>query len=117
MNNILKRSLILVSVAVFFLVSGLAGCSSEGPAEKAGKKIDASVDSIKKSVEELSDKVSNKGTAQKIGEKIDDSVEVIKEKAEEIGDKISGKGPAEKAGEKIDETIEKVKEGTQSEEK
>lgn len=47
----------------------LTGCEEEGPAEKAGKKIDRTLD-----------KLSDKGPAEKAGERIDEAVEELKKK-------------------------------------
>ena len=51
------------------------GCDSQGPAEKAGEKIDQSIESTKDAVEEASDKITGKGPAEKAGEKIDETLE------------------------------------------
>ena len=58
MNSIKK---ILVVLTCFFL---LIGCS-EGPAEKAGKKVDTAYEKTK-------DTLQNKGDAEKAGEKLDE---------------------------------------------
>jgi hypothetical protein len=51
------------------------GCESQGPAEKAGEKVDQSVEDTKDALEEASDKITGKGPAEKAGEKIDEAVE------------------------------------------
>jgi hypothetical protein len=51
------------------------GCDSQGPAEKAGEKVDQSVEDTKDALEEASDKITGKGPAEKAGEKIDEAVE------------------------------------------
>ncbi len=45
----------------------MLGCSEEGPAEKAGKKIDSSYEKVKS-------KVQNKGDFEKAGEKVDEAL-------------------------------------------
>lgn len=59
MKNVINKILIL-GLSAFLMV----GCN-EGPAEKKGKELDKTVESVK-------DKIQNKGPAQKAGEKIDD---------------------------------------------
>jgi hypothetical protein len=51
------------------------GCESQGPAEKAGEKVDQSVEDTKDALEEASDKITGKGPAEKAGEKIDEAGE------------------------------------------
>ena len=55
-----------------FLVLGGAlvgvGCEREGPVEKAGEKIDQTVESAK-------DKLNPEGSAEKAGKKIDEAVD------------------------------------------
>lgn len=53
-----------VFISIFLLSSFLTACH-EGPAEKQGKQIDKSVESVK-------DQLQNKGPAQKAGEKVDE---------------------------------------------
>lgn len=51
MKTLVKRSLVLCLMG--FVACGFVGCQKEeGPAEKAGKKIDQAVDSVKKQVHE-----------------------------------------------------------------
>ena len=42
----LKKAIALALAAM--MLAGIAGCTKEGPAEKAGKKIDQAVDKAKK---------------------------------------------------------------------
>ncbi len=49
----LKYMIVVLSVA---LGLGLAGCEKEGPAEKAGKKVDKAVEKAGNKAEELGDK-------------------------------------------------------------
>jgi hypothetical protein len=50
----------------------LTSCEREGPAERAGDKIDDSVDKLK-------EKVNPSGPAEKAGKKIDDAVDDMKD--------------------------------------
>jgi hypothetical protein len=59
-----------LSLAVFTF-----GCESQGPAEKAGEKVDQSVENTKDAMEEASDKITGKGPAEKAGEKVDEAIE------------------------------------------
>jgi hyperosmotically inducible protein len=52
MSNIKKWIFILV--ALTFML-GATGCSQDGPAEKAGKKVDEAADSAKKKIKKLMD--------------------------------------------------------------
>ena len=49
------------------------GCESEGPVEKAGKKVD-------QAVEEAKDKLNPEGPVEKAGKKVDQAVEEAKDK-------------------------------------
>lgn len=74
------------------LVGGLiflGGCETEGPAEKAGEKID-------QDVQKAQDALDPRGPAEKLGDKIDQGVQDAKEA-------VSPSGPAEKAGRAVDE--------------
>ena len=67
------QSLLLITsitLAVFTF-----GCDSQGPAEKAGEKVDQSIESTKDALEEASDKITGKGPVEKAGEKIDEALE------------------------------------------
>ena len=59
------QSIITVLMMIVLMV-GLSGCTKEGPAEKAGKKID-------KTVEKAGDQI------EKAGEKVHDAVKDVKE--------------------------------------
>ena len=50
----------------------LVGCEEKGPAERAGEKVDRTLDKIE-------DKLDPKGPAEKAGEKIDRAVEDAKD--------------------------------------
>jgi len=45
---------ILILTAVIFMISA-TGCGQDGPAEKAGKKVDEAADSAKKKIKKLMD--------------------------------------------------------------
>jgi hypothetical protein len=61
------KNIILVIFSCMIIVS-FAACKKEGPAERAGKKIDE--------------------TVEKAGEKTKDAVEKAGDKIEEVGDKV-----------------------------
>lgn len=50
------------------------GCESQGPAEKAGEKVDQAIENTKDALEEASDKITGKGPVEKAGEKIDEAI-------------------------------------------
>jgi hypothetical protein len=54
--------------AAFLAAAVLAGCE-EGPAERAGEKVDKAID-----------KLSGKGPAEKVGERIDEAAKELKKK-------------------------------------
>jgi len=58
----------LIGFAVLLpLMGGLAACEEQGPAERAGEKLDQAADDI-------ADAFDNKGPAEEAGEKIDDAL-------------------------------------------
>lgn len=50
-----KFKKIIVVVAIVSLMFVTIGCENEGSAEKAGKKVDQTIDSIKKKVDDAKD--------------------------------------------------------------
>lgn len=63
-----------ITLAVIFL--GLTiGCSDPGPAEKAGEKVDETVDSVEEALDPA-------GPAEKAGRKVDETMENIGEAVE-----------------------------------
>jgi hypothetical protein len=66
---------LIVIVLILFVSFVFIGCEKEGPAEKAGKKID-------EAVEEVADEVDNDGPAEEVGEAIDETVEEAKEEVQ-----------------------------------
>jgi hyperosmotically inducible protein len=73
---------------VFYLafIFGLAGCQSEGTAEKAGQKIDKAVESTGQKIEKMGEAVANK--AEKAGEYMDDAAITARIKAEILSDPL-----------------------------
>ena len=59
----------------------LAGCEREGPAERAGKQID-------ETVENLSEPVRRDGPVERAGEQVDKAVEEAGDALKRAGDKI-----------------------------
>jgi len=49
------KTIVLCSILFSFLAMAIIGCEKEGPAEKAGKKMDEAFDSAKKSFKKLTD--------------------------------------------------------------
>lgn len=54
----MKRTLLLLLTLIFTL--GMAGCDNEGPAEKAGKKIDQTVEKAGEKIEQAGDTIREK---------------------------------------------------------
>ncbi|MXS82124.1 BON domain-containing protein [Nitrosomonas oligotropha] len=67
-----KRILVLV-ITGLFIVTGLAGCQQEGPAETAGKKLDRSIEDAEKKIEQ---------TTEQAERKFDDAKKSISDKSE-----------------------------------
>jgi hypothetical protein len=61
-----------------------SACESEGPAERAGEKVDEAMESAGKAFD-------NKGPAERAGEEVDKAVERAGEAIEEAGDKAKEK--------------------------
>ncbi|MCP5056547.1 MAG: hypothetical protein GY937_07430 [bacterium] len=72
----------LVAVVLTF---GTAGCREEGPAEKAGKKVDEMVDRLRHGDEGDLEKAG-----RKLGEAVDDAVRETGEALEDLGEEIQG---------------------------
>lgn len=71
----------LLFIATLALTLFTFGCDSQGPAEKAGEKVDKAVESTKDAVSEAADTITGKGPAEKAGESIDENVEKMKDAA------------------------------------
>jgi hypothetical protein len=48
---------ITTALMIFVLMIGLSGCTKEGPAEKAGKKIDKAIEKAGEQIEKAGEKV------------------------------------------------------------
>jgi len=66
-----------IALGMMFMITA---CEKEGPAEKAGEKIDQAIEKTQETVE---DKMTTQGPAEKAGEKIDETVDAAEEKAKE----------------------------------
>lgn len=81
------RELFYLLIPVFALTLTLTGCEKEGPAERAGEKIDQVVENTKENLQEaketVADKLDSDGPAENAGEKVDEAVDKLKEEAEE----------------------------------
>ncbi len=53
MKAILKNSIAIVAMASLMFV--ITGCENKGSAEKAGKKVDQTLDSIKKKIDDATE--------------------------------------------------------------
>jgi hypothetical protein len=74
-KNYIATLLFITTLALTLLTFG---CDSQGPAEKAGEKIDNAIESTKDAVGEAVDKIKGQGQAEKVGESIDETVDKIK---------------------------------------
>ncbi|ASK35682.1 hypothetical protein [Alloalcanivorax mobilis] len=66
-------------IAVFGAMLGLAGCDQQGPMEKAGEKVDNTVDDM-----------TNQGPMEETGESLDDAADNTKDAASDMGDAMDG---------------------------
>jgi hypothetical protein len=67
---------LLTSLAITLLMLGLSACEQEGPAERAGEKVDAAAERAKEAVDP-------KGPAERAGEEADEAMERAEEATEE----------------------------------
>jgi hypothetical protein len=74
------RSLLLTSLSVIVLAFGLSACEREGPAERAGERID-------KATERAGEALEREGPAERAGEETDEAAERAGEALENAGDK------------------------------
>ena len=72
--SVIKKMIVLISFLALLGI-GTLGCEQEGPAEKAGKKVDETIEKADEKMEEA-------------GEKVDDLKEKSGEKLEETGEKL-----------------------------
>jgi len=73
MSTLKKLSVLSVGL---LLAAGLFACEQKGPAEKAGEKIDQTVEQAKEKIE---DATKPEGPMEKAGKKVDEVVEDTKE--------------------------------------
>jgi hyperosmotically inducible protein len=83
---------------------GLTACQQEGPAEKAGQKIDRAAANAEQTIDRATDQAQTKITAAK---------ESLDRKAEQTGAYVerstdASKGALEKAGERLDQAAQKA---------
>ena len=88
--NVSGKGLVVVVMLASFL--GLAACKQEGPAERAGQKIDKAVEQGEKKIDQAYEKADKN---------IDQATEQAGKKIEKAGDALSDK--TKKAGESIDD--------------
>ncbi|WP_319583242.1 Rv0909 family putative TA system antitoxin [uncultured Pseudodesulfovibrio sp.] len=62
------RKFIIVAMLLSFVAVGY-GCQNEGPAEKAGKRIDQSIEKAGDAIEDAGDKIED------AGDKVEDAVD------------------------------------------
>ena len=94
MKKSLLNILLLTSVTAF----GLAACDNKGPAEKAGEKLDTSVEQLQEKTKEALN-IEEKGSLEKAGEQLDQAAQNLKESAQDL--KEGAAEQAEKASEAI----------------
>jgi hypothetical protein len=62
------KQLLLLAVCSMSILAALSSCKKKGPAEKAGEKVD-------ETIEKVTDAVNPKGPLEKAGEKVDDAID------------------------------------------
>jgi hypothetical protein len=75
-KNYIATLLFMTTLALTLLTFG---CDSQGPAEKAGEKIDNAVESTNDAAGEAADKITGQGPAEKAGESIDETAGKMQE--------------------------------------
>jgi len=71
---------ILLLIGSLLLVFSFAACEKEGPAEKAGEKVDESAEKTKEKMEEAGEKMEEK--AEKAGNKMEEAGQDVQEAIE-----------------------------------
>jgi hypothetical protein len=71
---------VLLVICSLLLVFSFTACKKEGPAERAGEKIDETVEKAGEKMEEAGEEM--KETSEKAGEKIEEAGEEVKEATE-----------------------------------
>lgn len=61
------KSIIIATIASLAILATATSCRKKGPAEKAGEKMDETIENVK-------DAVDPKGPVEKAGEKVDDAL-------------------------------------------
>jgi hypothetical protein len=74
LKKYLTRLMLITSLSLSLIT---IGCDSQGPAEKAGEKIDNTVEATKDAMDEVADKATGEGPAEKLGEKLDETAEEV----------------------------------------
>jgi hyperosmotically inducible protein len=101
--RIIPANNVFVAVLVSAVI-GLTACKEEGPAEKAGEKIDQAVEktneNIEKQAEKIEEGIENRDEAlgrksESVGEFIDDATITSKVKAEMLADPLIGENDIE----------------------
>lgn len=88
MKKSLLNILLLSSVAAF----GLTACDNKGPAEKAGEKLDTTVEQLQEKAADAADStkealsVEEKSTLEKAGEQLDETSANLKANAADLKD-------------------------------
>ena len=96
MNITYKQLLAMVFISSTLMITG---CENQGPAEKAGERLDEAVDEMKDELEG-----TRKGPLERAGENIDDAMAQTKSKLNRA---------MEKTGEKFEEIGEDIKESAE----
>ena len=116
MKKSLLNILLLSSVAAF----GLTACDNKGPAEKAGEKLDTSVEQLQEKAHDAAEhanetlSVEEKGTLEKAGEQLDQTAAELKESAADLKDGAAeqvekAKVALEDAADAADKKLEELK--------
>jgi hypothetical protein len=87
----MKKLIAGILPLLFGSVILLAGCETQGPAEKAGESVDNATQGVQ-------DAVTPPGPMEKAGESVDKAAEGAK-------DAVTPDGPVEKAGENVDKAV------------
>lgn len=101
--RIISADKVLVALLVS-AVTGLTACKEEGPAEKAGKKVDQAVEKTNENIEKQSEAIQQNvekrdetmgRKSESLGEYVDDATITSKVKAEMMADPLIGENDIE----------------------
>lgn len=87
-TNVRRGGAVVTAVLGLALGTGVAGCSEQGPVEKAGETVDEAVEKTGDRIGDALDDMTSEGPMEEAGRKADETAEKAKEKTEETVDSV-----------------------------